>query len=111
MHQPTETRYGGRFRLDVPTEFIPRGEGGGFVKDVELIGVTLPPAPSLTAARDAFWKTHLAEICHQPSRHERPPILEEVELRPGVPKLVYLGYDEDDLAHEALLTDSGGGSS
>ena len=108
MYQPTKTHFGGRFRLDVPIEFTSRGEGG-FVKDVELIGVTLPPAPSLTAARDAFWKGHLAEIRHQPSRHERPPILEEGELRPGVPKVVYLGYDEDDLAHEALLTDSGRG--
>jgi hypothetical protein len=108
VHQPTKTRYGGRFRLDVPMEFTSRGEGG-FVKDVELIGVTLPPAPSLTAARDTFWKGHIAEIRHQPSRHERPPILEEGELRPGVPKLVYLGYDEDDLAYEALLTEPGRG--
>jgi hypothetical protein len=38
-----------------------------------------------------------------------PPILDEGELHPGVPKLVYLGYDEDDLAHEALLTDPGRG--
>jgi hypothetical protein len=108
VHQPTKTLYGGRFRLDVPTEFTLRSEGG-FVKNVELIGVTLPPSPSLAAARDTFWKSHIAELRQQPSRHERPPILEEGELRPGVPNLAYLGYDEDDLAHEALLTDPGRG--
>jgi hypothetical protein len=108
VHQPAKTIYGGRFRFDVPTEFTLRGEGG-FVKGVELIGVTLPAGPSLSAARDAFWKGHLAEVRRQSRRHELPPILEEGELRPGVPKLVYLGYDEDDLAHEALLTDAGRG--
>ncbi len=108
MHQPTKTIYGGRFRLDIPTEFTLRGEGG-FVNGVELIDVALPAAPSLPAARDAFWKGHIAEVRRQSRRHELPPILEEGELRPGVPKLVYLGYDEDDLAYEALLTDAGRG--
>jgi len=37
--------------------------------------------------------------------HKLPPILDEGTLRPGVPKLSYRGYDEDDLALEALLTD------
>jgi Tle cognate immunity protein 4 C-terminal domain len=108
VHQPTKTIYGGRFRLDIPTEFTLRGEGG-FVKGVDLIGVALPAASSLAAARDAFWKDHLAEVRRQTRRHQLPPILEEGELRPAVPKLVYLGYDEDDLAHEALLTDPGRG--
>jgi hypothetical protein len=107
-HQPTKTIYGGRFRLDIPTEFTLRGEGG-FVKGVELIDVTLPAGPSLAAARDAFWKDHMAEVRRQTRRHKLPPILEEGELRPAVPRVVYLGYDEDDLAHEALLTDPGRG--
>ena len=108
MHQPTKTIYGGRFRLEIPTEFTLRGEGG-YVNDVELIGVTLPPAPSLAAARDAFWKGHTADVRREPRMHELPPILEEGELRPGVPKLVYLGDSKDDLAYEALLTEPGRG--
>ena len=84
MHQPTKTIYGGRFRLDIPTEFTLRGEGGQ-VKGVELIGVTLPAGPSLAAARDAFWKDHIAEVRRQTRRHQLPPILEEDELRPGLP--------------------------
>ena len=64
VHQPTKTIYGGRFRLEIPTEFTLRGEGGQ-VKGVELIGVTLPAGPSLAAARDAFWKDHIAEVRRQ----------------------------------------------
>jgi hypothetical protein len=108
VHQPTKTIYGGRFRLEVPIEFALTGEGG-FMNDVELIGVTLPAAPSLAAARDAFWKGHLADVRRQTRMHELPPILGEGELRPGVPELVYLGYTQDDLAHEALLTEPGRG--
>jgi hypothetical protein len=108
VHQPTKTIYGGRFRLDIPTEFTLRGEGG-FVNGVELIGVTWPPAPSPAAARDAFWKGHVVEVRRQTRMHDLPPILEEGELRPGVPKLVYLGYADVDIAHEALLTEPGRG--
>jgi Tle cognate immunity protein 4 C-terminal domain len=108
VHQPTKTIYGGRFRLEVPIEFTSRGDGG-YLKDVQLTGVTLPPAPSLAAARDAFWKGHVVDVRRQGRAHELPPILDEGELRPGVPQLVYLGYAEVDLAHEALLTDPGRG--
>jgi hypothetical protein len=108
VHQPANTIYGGRFRFDIPTEFTLRGEGG-FVKGVELIGVTLPAGPSLPAARAAFWKDHLAKVRRNSRSHDLPPIQEEGELRPGIPKLVYLGYAEVDLVHEALLTEPGRG--
>jgi hypothetical protein len=108
VHQPAKTIYGGRFRFDIPLEFTLRGEGG-FVKGVELIGVTLPPGPTLPAARDAFWKDHLAEVRRNSRSHDLPPILEEGELRPGIPKLAYLGYAEVDLVHEALLAEPGRG--
>jgi hypothetical protein len=100
--QPTKPRYGGRFRFDLPVEFTLRGEGG-HVKDVEIQGVTLPPAPSLEAARDSFWKQHIVDVRNKIRVHDLPPILDERELRPGVRRLSYRGYDEDDLGLESLL--------
>jgi len=102
--QPTKTWYGGRFRLDLPVGLTSRGQEA-YVKGVELRGVTLPPAPTSAAARDAYWKQHVAEVREEYRSHKLPPILDEGTLRPGVPKLSYRGYDEDDLVLEALLTD------
>ena len=105
-HSPTKTCYGGRFRFDLPVAYTLRGEGG-FVRDVEIRDVKLPVAPSSEAARDLFWTKHVAEVRDQYREHKLPPILDERELRPGVPRLSYRGYDEDDLVLEALPSSQG----
>jgi len=102
--QPTKTRYGGRFRFDLSVDFKLRGEGA-HVKGVQVRGVDLPPAPTIEAACSAFWKKHLADVRAMERSDESSPMIEEGELRPGVPRLLYRGYGKNDLALETLLSD------
>jgi len=106
VSQPSHTYYAGRFRLDLPIEFT-RGGEEAYVRGIEIREVTLPSAPSEGAAREAFWKEHVAEVRKEYRSHELPAVLSEGEFRPGVPKLSYRGYTKDDLVLESLFCSQG----
>ena len=107
--EPLKTYYAGHYKFELPETLRRDPDEIAKVRGLRIRSVTLPPAQTGEQSRKAFWKKYLDDLREKPRGYDEPRVIQEDEVRPGTPRVLYRGGHRLDRVVEVLLADDSHG--